>query len=256
MFLGALFALVLHAPAHWLANGVGLLSHGQVLLHDTRGTVWQGSAVLSLAPGSGQRDLGELRSLPERLDWRWGWAWPGLMLSLSNPCCTPATPMRWRVSAGLDGLHLKLDDHRSVWPVQVLAGLGAPWNTLQAEGQLQLQSTGFEILLASDALRWHGQATAQLHNLSSKLSTLRPMGSYELALQAGSEPGSTTPALHLHTLNGPLRLQGQSHWHGQRLGFKGEATADEGAEAALSNLLNIIGRRDGARSLFSLGPSA
>jgi len=48
-------------------------------------------------------------------------------------------------------------------------------------------------------------------------------------------------------------LQGQGQWIGSRLRFSGEARADEGAEAALSNLLNIIGRRQGARSLLSLG---
>jgi general secretion pathway protein N len=35
--------------------------------------------------------------------------------------------------------------------------------------------------------------------------------------------------------------------------FRGEARASAGAEQALANLLNIIGRRDGARSLISVG---
>jgi general secretion pathway protein N len=40
---------------------------------------------------------------------------------------------------------------------------------------------------------------------------------------------------------------------GQRLRFTGEASAAPEREAQLSNLLNIIGRRSGARSLISLG---
>jgi general secretion pathway protein N len=40
---------------------------------------------------------------------------------------------------------------------------------------------------------------------------------------------------------------------GQRLRFAGEARASAGHEEALSNLLNIIGRREGSRSLLSLG---
>ena len=36
-------------------------------------------------------------------------------------------------------------------------------------------------------------------------------------------------------------------------GFRGEARAIAVEEAALSNLLNIIGRRDGARSVISIG---
>jgi general secretion pathway protein N len=35
--------------------------------------------------------------------------------------------------------------------------------------------------------------------------------------------------------------------------FRGEARAAEGQEAALANLLNIIGRRQGATSLISIG---
>ena len=42
-------------------------------------------------------------------------------------------------------------------------------------------------------------------------------------------------------------------WVGQRLRFAGEASATPEREGALSNLLNIIGRRNGARSLITLG---
>jgi general secretion pathway protein N len=59
--------------------------------------------------------------------------------------------------------------------------------------------------------------------------------------------------LQLSTLQGPLQLQGQGQWLGKRLQFSGEASADPGSESALSNLLNIIGRRQGTRSLLTLG---
>ena len=48
-------------------------------------------------------------------------------------------------------------------------------------------------------------------------------------------------------------LEKVSSWVGSRLRFSGEASAEAGSEAALSNLLNIIGRRQGERSLLSLG---
>jgi len=50
-----------------------------------------------------------------------------------------------------------------------------------------------------------------------------------------------------------LLLSGQGQWQGTRLQFRGEASAVPEHAAALSNLLNIIGRRQGARSLLSLG---
>jgi len=77
---------------------------------------------------------------------------------------------------------------------------------------------------------------------------LRPMGSYRLELTGGE-----VPALALSTLQGPLQLTGSGQWVSQRLRFAGEASAAPDREAALANLLNIIGRRSGARSLITVG---
>ncbi len=245
---GALLAALWGPPAHWLAAGVAWATQERVQLHDARGTVWSGSAALTLTGGPGSRDA---RRLPTRLQWQWGWVWPGLTLSLSSACCTPE-PLQWRLTVQQGQPTLSLHNQQSVWPMALLAGLGAPWNTLQAEGRLQWQSTGLRLGWNDGRLHWHGQTELQVHELASRLSTLRPMGSYRLSLQ-GSDGGTATPQLSLSTLQGPLRLSGQGQWAGQRLRFAGEATADTGYEDALSNLLNIIGRRDGARSLLSLG---
>jgi general secretion pathway protein N len=82
------------------------------------------------------------------------------------------------------------------------------------------------------------------------------MGTYQINLNNGSlnngVPGST-PTLKLTTLSGSLLLSGQGQWQGSHFQFRGEASAVPEHAAALSNLLNIIGRRQGARSLLSLG---
>ncbi len=59
--------------------------------------------------------------------------------------------------------------------------------------------------------------------------------------------------LQLDTLEGPLQLSGHGQWAGTRFRFEGEASAAPQRLDALSNLLNIIGRRDGARSLIKVG---
>lgn len=248
--LGLLLALLAGAPARWLGTALRWATDERVQLQAERGTVWSGSARLSLGGGPGSRDP---RSLPGRISWRWGLTWPGLTLALNADCCTPE-PLQWRLLGTAKGLLVQLQDQQSQWPLELLAGLGAPWNTLQAQGQLRWQSNGLQWSRGwqHPAAQWHGQTALQVQGLSSRLSTLQPMGSYRLTLQADAQ-GSATPELRLSTVHGPLRLQGQGQWTGQRLRFAGEATADEGAEAALSNLLNIIGRRDGARSLLSLG---
>jgi general secretion pathway protein N len=59
--------------------------------------------------------------------------------------------------------------------------------------------------------------------------------------------------LRLETLEGSLQLSGSGQWVGSRLRFRGEASALPERESALANLLNIIGRRSGPRSLISIG---
>jgi general secretion pathway protein N len=245
---GLLLATLAWAPARWLAAAVAQATQHQVQLRQARGTVWEGDAVLALTPGHASD---EVRSLPSRLHWQWGLTWPGLTLRLSSECCTPQ-PMQWRLTPQNGGLALTLIDQTSTWPLSLLAGLGAPWNTLQTEGRLQWQSAGLRLGWTAGRWRWHGQAQLLVQDLASRLSTARPMGSYRITLQ-GTDTGTATPELALVTLNGPLRLNGQGQWVGHRLRFTGEASADEGSEAALSNLLNIIGRREGPRSRLSLG---
>ena len=96
-----------------------------------------------------------------------------------------------------------------------------------------------------------GQAQLDALGMSTRLSTLRPMGSYRLVLQGGRH--GEAPTLQLSTLDGALLLSGSGQWVGQRLRFTGEARAAPEREAALANLLNIIGRRSGARSIITLG---
>ena len=56
--------------------------------------------------------------------------------------------------------------------------------------------------------------------MSSRLSTLSPMGSYRLTLHGGP-----SPSLELSTLEGSLQLSGQGQWVAQRLRFSGVASA-------------------------------
>ena len=74
------------------------------------------------------------------------------------------------------------------------------------------------------------------------------MGSYRLLLQGGNPS-----TLQLNTLDGSLVLTGQGQWVGQRLRFDGAASSKPGSIDALSNLLNIIGRRNGATAIIKVG---
>jgi general secretion pathway protein N len=138
------------------------------------------------------------------------------------------------------------------WPAAWLAGLGTPWNTLQLGGALRLTSPGLTVDWVQGRPRFSGEAALDVANASSRLATLDSLGSYRLTLR-GNAAGTDAATLTLITVDGALRLSGQGEWTGIGLRFRGEAQAAEGSEAALNNLLNIIGRRQGERSVISIG---
>jgi general secretion pathway protein N len=157
-----------------------------------------------------------------------------------------------QVQAGLSSLQIQASDSSTQWPAALLTGLGSPWNTVQPDGQLRLRTEALKLNWTAERMQIKGLVELQVQNLSSRLSPFKPIGSYQLQLRGPAE-GTTTPSLKLNTLEGPLHLTGQSQWEGSRLRFTGEASAQEGHEAGLANLLNILGHRQGPRSLFSFG---
>jgi general secretion pathway protein N len=242
--LGLLLALLLFAPARWLATTVTQGTDGRVLLADVRGTVWNGSAELVLTGGAGSVDAA---ALPTRVEWRLHPRWNGVAADVSSACCT-TRPVRVRAGWRWGGAHVDIAESQSRWPASLLVGMGTPWNTLQLAGDLRLQTKGLSVEWVAGRLAIAGQAELTAQRLSSRLSTLRPMGSYRMTVQGGQ-----TPTLQLDTLEGSLNLSGSGTWVGSRLRFSGVATAAPDRESALSNLLNIIGRRSGARSIITIG---
>ncbi len=244
---GLLLGVALFAPARWLAWAVERGSAQHVLLREPRGSVWNGSAQLVLAGGADSRDAA---ALPGRLDWQIRPALLGLRLALQAPCCM-AQPWQVRAEPRWTGARLTIADGQSHWPAAVLAGLGTPWNTVQPEGMLGLSAHGLSFEWIAGRLLVGGRLELEASDLSSRLSTLKPMGSYRLTLAGG---GDGAPAsLLLETIAGSLSLSGSGQWVGSRLRFSGEASAAPDRVDALSNLLNIIGRRNGLRSVIQVG---
>ena len=244
---GALLGLLLHAPADWLAVPLASASGARMQLLEARGTVWRGEGRLQV--GQGTADSPAV-GLPGRVSWSWGWEAGSPTLALRADCCS-AQPQRLRLVPGWRSLTLQLVDGQSQWPAALLAGLGAPWNTVQAQGELQMRTKGLSVEWSPSGVRLAGQLQTDALAMASRLSTLRPVGSYRLTLTG--PPGDQPPSLLLQTLEGPLQLQGSGEWTGQGWRFKGEASADPQSEAVLQNLLNMLGRREGSKALLSLG---
>lgn len=242
--LGVALALVVFAPARWLSGPLEAASGGQLLLGDAQGTVWSGSGQLTLTGGPGSSDAS---TLPGRLAWQLKPGWGQLQVEVLADCCM-ASALTLAVSPQWGGAQVLVSDQRSQWPALWLTGLGTPWNTIRAEGQLALTSAGFGLTWVHGRLRLQGGLTMDALDIASRMSTLRPMGSYRFVLAGGD-----TPVLTLSTTQGSLQLSGKGQWTDGRLRFDGEASATPERQDALTNLLNIIGRRQGARSIIKVG---
>lgn len=244
LLLGLAIALPAFLPASWLANRVAAATGAQVQLIDARGSLWTGSARLVLTGGAGSSDAA---ALPTRLTWRIRPGFGGLRVALAAECCTPV-PLSFDWRPGWRSTSLRVMDGQSQWPASLLAGLGTPWNTLQLDGELDLRTQSLSLEWTEGRLAVTGRAEMTAQRMASRVSTLRPLGSYRVVLAGGA-----VPTVQLSTLEGALQLTGNGQWVGSRLRFTGEAAAAPEREAALANLLNIIGRRNGARSIITIG---
>ncbi len=247
--MGTLVALLAFAPARWVADALDR-SGGALQLHNPQGTLWTGSGQVIL-----RTQATDSTALGGQLEWSVRPTWfhdgPGLSVQWNAACCLSGA-WQWRVVATGGGMQLHMNDLGAGQslrvPAAVLVGLGAPWNTLAPEGQLEVTSQGLQLQRDAHGMHIKGQVQVDALRVSTSLSTLRPVGSYRLVLQ-----GAATPTIALSTLEGALQLSGTGALHPQRIVFQGEASAAQGHEDALSNLLNIIGQRQGARSLIHLG---
>ena len=269
--LGLALGTAVNAPAQWLGDALQQASDGRFMLAEARGSLWNGSAVLVLTGGADSRDAS---ALPGRLQWRLRPDWRGLQLQARQACCLNGD-LKFHFQPAWRGFTLSLGDTPGVsgsmpapaqtpapdpslatvigqWPAAWLSGLGTPWNTLQLGGLLQLASPGMQLQSVHGQLRLDGRLDLELHEVSSRVSTLPSLGSYRLSVQ-GRGAVSDQAALQLSTLSGALRLSGSGQWTGSKLRFRGQAQAAPDQAAALSNLLNIIGQRQGALSVISIG---
>lgn len=256
--IGALWALVACAPAGWVAGALARATGDRVLLADARGTVWRGSAVMVLTGGAGSRDAS---ALPGRIEWTLALDGAALALRARHACCINGE-LALRLVPGLSRLRVELppraDTAQAIgqWPAAWLAGLGTPWNTLQPTGALLLKSRGLAVEQVQGRWLFDGSAELDIDSLASRVSTLSELGSYRLTL-TGDAGRADAAQVRLTTRSGALQLSGSGSLLGAgsaaSLRFQGQASAAPGSQDVLANLLNIIGRRQGAVSVISIG---
>jgi general secretion pathway protein N len=221
--------LLVMAPAAWVTPQFAKATQGHVNLVEPSGSLWRGSASLMLAAGPGAESA---TLLPGRVEWRTSF-WPLLVgrihmqmrqsEAMPDPVNVEATPR----SATLSGGSIAV-------PAALLAGLGAPFNTLDLQGDVRLSWTDWR----SFNRQAFGQLIVTLNDMSSRVSRVKPLGSYRVVFQAAGGSGT----LDLTTTKGPLLLNGHGTVSPASTSFSGMASATPDAADNLAGLLNLLGR--------------
>src|SRR5205823_1587754 len=130
---------------------------------------------------------------------------------------------QWQVSAG-----------ELLLPAEGLSGLGAPLNTLAPSGKIRLTWNLLDIARQGNAVAVSGRTVLSMTDMGSRMSPIKPLGSYEMAMDWRGQQADMT----LRTLRGALQLSGSGALQNGRLHFSGQAGAADGYEDTLGNLLN------------------
>ncbi len=253
--LGCMISCIYFAPAAWLARFVAHISRERVWINNAEGSIWNGSGQLVLTGGAESRDA---TALPQRVYWKIEPKWNlTLNAELGMPCCTlSSTPLSLKVSPNFTGADVILAPASMTLPAGLLVGLGAPFNTLDLQATLTFHTTGLTIQSKNRQITWVGSSTLILDNVSTPLSSVKPLGSYRINLQ--HNPQQTTPTMNVETLSGSkLRVTGVAGAtpNGRTWQFRGEASANPEAmenPESLNNLLTLLGRRVGNKTLLVL----
>lgn len=223
---GTLLAMM---PASWIVPQFSKATGGHVNLVDPAGSLWRGSATLMLAAGS---DGAGATLLPGRIEWTTAFL----------PLFAGRVHMTMRQTEAMpDAVILDATTHGATItagqiavPAALLAGLGAPFNTLDFDGDVRLSWTEFRLLNRNA----YGQVVVTLGDMASRVSRVKPLGSYRVALQA---QGSSA-TIDLSTSKGPLLLTGNGSISPGSTAFQGTAKAAPEQRENLAGLLNLLGR--------------
>ncbi len=236
----ALFSL----PAAWLAPMVERQTGGRLTLGDPEGSVWRGSAFAGAAsdPGAPVAPV-----LPGRFHWTVS---PLLLLGMVDARIDNPEALDNTLTVSGSWNEWQLGPASVRMPAERLAALGAPLNTLQPSGRMQLSWPELRLRRNVQQMDIEGRMQLELTDIASALSPVKPLGAYRLQFDWQGARAQLT----LATLSGPLQMEGKGAIVNGRLQFSGLAWAQPGEEQRLAVLLNLLGqqRQMGNRNVIAL----
>lgn len=231
-----LVSLGLLAPATLIDQHLEQATGGRLRLTGASGTVWSGTGVLEL------RHAGKRLGNGHRIDWR--------LRPLSLLRGAPVYDTHWVARKDVvivrPGVaRVGIENLEATLPASALALVMPRLAALDLSGTLQLRIDSLE--LGQSTLS--GKARLAWSLAGSALTPVHPLGDYELRVNGSESKVSVT----LHTLQGPLNLQGEGTWaQGAPPTFFATARAPKPLDRQLAPVLRLIGteRRDGSFELL------
>lgn len=217
-------ALIATAPATLADVGLQAASDGRLRLAEAEGTLWSGSGRIEL------RAMGGRTGVAKSIAWR---VVPQSLLRGHLVCEVGLEQAAQRFPVTLSFSRIELANADINLPATVL-GLGVPkLAPLGLTGDVLIHVPSLSI--APDGMV--GNVTLQWRAAGSALTSVSPLGDYELGIEG---TGRTTHAV-LRTLEGPLQLDGKGSWtHGNNPVFLATAHVPPQHQQQLTPLLRLI----------------
>jgi len=231
-FASVALTVMLFLPATWMMYIVEKQTGGRLTLGDARGTLWRGSAFIGGA-ASGIDPVTPL--LPGRFSWRLS---PMILLGSVDAELENDAAMSRTVSVTGNWRQLSVSPGAILLPAERLAALGAPLNTIQPSGQMRLSWEALQLTKQNGNIGVVGSMHLEMNGIGSRLSPIKPLGSYDLLLDWHGTQAKAT----LKTTKGPMLLNGSGTFAGGQLQFSATAQAESGQEQGLANFLNLLGQ--------------
>jgi len=231
LFLCLLTTLFWQFPVSLISPQIEKVSACKIKLYQVQGTIWNGSSSIGVSELNEFGTCKDPTAITERLYWK------SSCQLFSAQCHTDISVSRnqqpIRITYGFRGIQIQ--NNQIQLPANLLASLGSPWNSLHPQGLLDIRWNDLNFSKNSDGL-----VSVKVVNLSSAISKVSPLGTYELKINL-----SNPIRANLITLNGPLILNGQGQFINQALRFEGNASSTPEAKNSLTGLLSVIGIKNG-----------
>jgi len=209
ILLGLLFYIILlivYAPASllpWLLDKSGVT---QISLRNTSGSLWNGSGQLvSLVSKNKAYRL-------TRVDWNIS-AGSLLLGRLKAGISFNDDALMGKAMLSIKPSGLLIENLKLGLPASTFAQFYKPAALLSPSGNITINSNMLEISKGSIA----GSAKAQWHDAGSRLSSVNPLGNYELNIISSKKGDKAN--INIKTLSGPLKTTASGSWDVSKSGM-------------------------------------